>query len=110
MTTTLVLWLIYLAYLMVRSFATEESQGARFAAVVGIIGFVDIPIIALATTLWRGIHPGPVIFQGGLAPPMLLTLLVSVAAFTALYFLLLIRRTSMKNDEIEIKRLKELCS
>ena len=110
LTATLVLWFIYLAYLMVRSFATEESQGARFAAVVGIIGFVDIPIIALATTLWRGIHPGPVIFQGGLAPPMLLTLLVSVAAFTALYFLLLIRRTSMKNDEIEIKRLKELCS
>jgi len=110
LTATLVLWFIYLAYLIVRSFATEESRGARLAAVVGIIGFVDIPIIALATTLWRGIHPGPVIFQGGLAPSMLLTLLVSIAAFTVLYFLLLIQRTSMKNDEIEIKRLKELCS
>jgi heme exporter protein C len=108
LTATLVLWLIYLAYLMVRSFATEESRGARFAAVVGIIGFVDIPIIALATTLWRGMHPGPVIFQGGLAPPMLLTLLVSIAAFTALYFLLLIQLTSTKNDEGEIRRLKEL--
>ncbi len=110
LTATLVLWLIYLAYLMVRSFATEESKGARFAAVVGIIGFVDIPIIALATTLWRGMHPGTVIFQGGLAPSMLLTLMVSIIAFTTLYLLLLIQRVSMKNDEIEIKRLKELYS
>ncbi len=110
LTATLVLWLIYLAYLMVRSFATDESRGARFAAVVGIIGFIDIPIIALATTLWRGMHPGPVIFQGGLAPSMLLTLLVSIAAFTTLYWLLLMQRVSMKNDEIEIKKLKELYS
>ncbi len=110
LTATLVLWLIYLAYFMVRSFATEESRGARFAAVVGIVGFIDIPIVILATTLWRGMHPGAVIFQGGLAPSMLLTLLVSIVAFTALYFLLLIQRASMKNDEIEIKRLKELCS
>jgi heme exporter protein C len=107
LTATLVLWLIYVAYLMVRSFATEEARGARFAAVVGIIGFIDIPIVALATSLWRGIHPGPIIFQGGLAPPMLLTLLVSIAAFTALYFLLLIQRVSMQNAEGEIKRLKE---
>ncbi len=110
LTSTLVLWFIYLAYFMVRSFATEESRGARFAAVVGIVGFIDVPIIILATSLWRGMHPGAVIFQGGLEPAMLLTLLVSLAAFTTLYFLLLIQRISIKNDEIEIKRLKELCS
>jgi heme exporter protein C len=110
LTATLVLWFIYLAYLLVRSLATEEPKGATFAAVVGIIGFVDLPIIALATTLWQGIHPGPVIFQGGLAPSMLLTLLVSITAFTALYSLILIQQVSMKNDEIEIRKLKELCS
>ncbi len=107
LTATLILWLIYFAYFAVRSFATEESRGATFAAVVGIIGFIDIPIVALSTTLWRGIHPGAVIFQGGLAPSMLLTLLVSLAAFTTLYFLLLIQRVSIKNDEMEIRRLKE---
>ena len=110
LTATLVLWLIYIAYLMVRSFATEESKGARFAAVVGIVGFIDIPIVILATTLWRGMHPGAVIFQGGLEPSMLLTLLVSIIAFTTLYLLLLIQKVSMKKDEVEIKRLKELCS
>jgi heme exporter protein C len=107
LTATLVLWFIYLAYLVVRSFATEESRGARFAAVVGIIGFIDIPIVAMATSLWRGLHPPLMIFQGGLAPAMLLTLLVSIAAFTALFFLLLMQKVSMRNDEIEVQRLKE---
>ncbi len=41
---------------------------------------------------------------------MLLTLLVSIAAFTTLYFLLSLQKVAMKNDEIEIKRLKELHS
>ncbi len=109
LTTALVLWLIYIAYFIVRSFAAEESRGARFAAVVGIVGFIDVPIVALAITLWRTQQPSPVIFQDGLTPPMLLTLLVCLAAFTTLYCLLLIQRVSMKNDEIEIKILKELC-
>lgn len=110
LTTALVLWLIYIAYLVVRSFAIEESRGARFAAVVGIVGFIDVPIVTLAITLWRTQHPGPVIFQGGLTTPMLLTLIVCLITFSALYCLLLIQRISMRNDEIEVKRLKELCS
>jgi len=110
LTATLILWFIYVAYLMVRSLTTEESRGARFAAVVGIIGFIDIPIIGMASSLWQGMHPKMIIFEGGLALPMLLTLLVNIVAFTALYSLLLIQRTSMRNDESNIKRLKALYS
>ncbi|MBI4283248.1 MAG: cytochrome c biogenesis protein CcsA [Chloroflexi bacterium] len=109
--STLVLWFIYLAYFMVRSFATEESRGARFAAVVGIIGFVDIPIIILSTTLWQGMHPGLLIFEeGGLDPAMKLTLMVSIIAFTVLYYLLLMQRVALRNDETEVERLKRLRS
>jgi len=106
LTATLVLWLIYLAYFMVREFAGEESRGARFAAIIGITGFVDIPIVVLATTFWRGMHPPPLVFEGGLAPQMMVTLMVSIAAFTALYFLLLVLRISLRNSEIDIKQLK----
>ncbi len=106
LTATLVLWFIYITYLMVRSFATDESRGARFAAVVAIIGFIDIPVVALATTLWRGLHPPMMIFQGDVDPPMLATLLVSIAAFTSLYFLLLIERVSIKHGENKIKKLR----
>ena len=45
LTTTMILWLIYVAYLMVRSYAPNQSKGAIYAAVVGIVGFVDVPIV-----------------------------------------------------------------
>jgi len=107
LTATLVLWFIYIAYLMVRSFASEESQGARFAAVVGIIGFVDVPIIGMATTIWRTIHPPLLIFQeGGLPSEMLYTLLVSLVAFTWLYIILLKLRGTIRAGEAELKALK----
>lgn len=106
LTATLVLWLIYLAYLIIRSYVAEEGRRARFAAVIGIIGFIDIPIVVLSTSLWRGIHPGPVIFEGGLEPAMLQTLLVSITAFTVLFFYLLKERVSIKIVEAELMKLK----
>jgi len=108
LTAALVLWLIYIAYFLVRSYAAEQSQGARFAAVLGIIGFVDVPIVALAVQLWRTQHPSTLIFEGGLGSSMLLTLLVSIAAFTFLYLTLFFRRFSLREMEAEIRRLKDI--
>lgn len=108
LTATLVLWLIYLAYFLVRSFTAEESRAARFSAIVGIVGAVDVPIVILAIVVWRTQHPPPLIFQGGLAPEMLQALMVSIAAFTVLYALLLVQRVKLRNDDTEITRLKGL--
>jgi heme exporter protein C len=108
LTSSLILWLIYLAYFIIRSYIGEEERRARFAAVVGIIGFIDVPIIAMAITLWRTQHPGPVIFEGGLVTEMIWTLIVSIAAFTTLYILLFSYRVLIKQDEYEIHRLKTL--
>ncbi len=107
LTATLVLFMLYVAYFMVRSFTADEARGATFAAVIGIVGFIDIPIIALATTLWRGMHPGGIIFAGGLAPSMLLTLIISLIAFTFFYSLLLMQQISLKNDENQLKKLQQ---
>lgn len=107
LTTTLVLWFIYVAYLMVRSFASDEERAARFAAVVGIIGFMDVPVVALAIVLSRTQHPSPIVFEGGLAPSMLLTLLVSVAAFTVLYVILLRLRATTRQMMSEITKLRQ---
>jgi len=101
------LWFIYLAYLLVRAYSVEQSQGARYAAVVGIIGFIDVPIVALAIVLWRGQHPGPVIFEGGLEASMLLTLIVCLVAFTLLYGYLMMQRTSLGQAADEVKMLKQ---
>ena len=107
LTTTLILWFIYLAYLLVSAYATEESRGARYAAVIGIIGFLDVPIVALAIILWRTQHPGPIIFEGGLTGSMLLTLMVCILAFTLLYFCLLVQGTLLRRDTNEIKMLNQ---
>jgi heme exporter protein C len=108
LTTALVLWVIYVAYLLVRGYASDREQGARFAAVIGIVGFFDVPIVFLSISWWRTQHPGPLVFQsGGLAPSMLATLLVSVAAFTSLYWVLLLRRVALKRSQDDIEQLKE---
>jgi heme exporter protein C len=106
LTSALVLWFMYLAYIMVRSLAVEKSQGARFSAAVGIVGFIDVPIVYLAIRLWRTQHPGPVIFEGGLEGSMLLTLIVSLAAFTALYLYLLIQTKSLRKLEVDVEELQ----
>ncbi|HUV43290.1 MAG TPA: cytochrome c biogenesis protein CcsA [Dehalococcoidales bacterium] len=108
LTATLVLWFVYVAYLMVRGYAREESQGARLSAVLGIVGFINVPIVALAINLWRTQHPTALIFEGGLAPTMLVALLVCVVAFTVLYILLVRQATSLKILESDIENMKNL--
>jgi heme exporter protein C len=79
LTSTLVLWIIYAGYLLLRRLADPGRQVARFAAVVGIFGFVDVPIVYFSVTWWRTQHPGPVIVSNALPPQMLLTFLVTMA-------------------------------
>jgi heme exporter protein C len=105
LTATLVLWLAYIAYILVRNYAITKEQGARFAAVVGIVGFVDVPIVFLAVRLWRTQHPTTIVFEGGLTPAMLLTLLICIAAFTVLYILMVMQSNSLKSIEAELDSL-----
>ncbi len=94
LTTTLILWFLYLAYLMVRSYA-EPPRGARYAAILGIVGFVDVPIVYLSSYWWRTLHPQPVIGPLAEQQPstsIIWVLLVSLVAFTAAYaFLVRVR-------------------
>jgi heme exporter protein C len=108
LTATLVLWFTYVAYLLVRHYVAEDSQRARLSAVLGIVGFIDVPIVALAVMLWRTQHPGAVIFEGGLVPSMLATLLVCIVAFTVLYVVLVVQSTRLKNMEADIKNIKNI--
>src|SRR5713226_7329181 len=78
LTSTLVLWIIYAGYLLLRRLADPGRHSARYAAVVGIFGFIDVPIVYFSVTWWRTIHPGPVIVSNALPPQMLLTFLVTL--------------------------------
>jgi heme exporter protein C len=105
LTTTLVLWFIYIAYLMLRTTSLEPTRQARFSAVLGIIGFIDVPIVFMAIRWWRTIHP--IVFNmsgSGLESSMLQALLISLAAFTFLYLLLFFLRINVEKmkDEVEV--------
>jgi heme exporter protein C len=79
LTSTLVLWIIYAGYLLVRRLAEPGRQAARLAAVIGIFGFVDVPVVYFSVTWWVTQHPGPVIVNDALPPEMLATFLFTMA-------------------------------
>lgn len=107
LTTTLILWMIYVGYLMLRSTAESERR-ARFAAVLGIVGFLDVPIIYLSVEWWRTQHPELLIGKpGGLEPSMLQTLMVALLSFTLLFVFLLIQRVRLEQARDQVNFLRE---
>ncbi len=110
MTSTAVLWVMYAAYLLVRRFATPGRPAMRLAAVVGIVAFVDVPVVHFSVTWWRTLHPGPVLEAAGgpaLPPQMLLAYAVTqVAVLLLTGTLLAIRyRIEARRDEREERAL-----
>jgi heme exporter protein C len=85
LTSTLLLWLIYVSYLILRRYSTS-GQTPVIAAVLAVFGFLDVPFVYLANRLFRTQHPQPVYFGGpgsGADPRMTYALLVNMAAFFA---------------------------
>jgi heme exporter protein C len=83
LTSTLILWLIYVSYLVLRRFSTG-GQAPVLAAALAVFGFIDVPIVYLSIRYFRTQHPQPVIGGGegsGIDPVMLKTLLVNWLAF-----------------------------
>lgn len=107
LTTTLILWLIYVAYLMVRAYAPTAEKAARYAAVVGIIGFVDVPIVYMAVEWWRSVHPsavvGPLAEEGSMAPEMRAVLLFSLVTFALLFTSLVLERLALRRLEGDVR-------
>ncbi|MGH9388164.1 MAG: cytochrome c biogenesis protein [Vicinamibacteria bacterium] len=105
LTSSFFLWLIYLAYLLVRSFAVSPQRGALFGAILGLVGLPDIYLIHIAVEKFGGMHPEAIVArpEGPQMPgEMVATLLVSLAAFTLLAAALAGQR--MRLAEIERNR------
>ncbi|MBW3571014.1 MAG: cytochrome c biogenesis protein CcsA [Gemmatimonadetes bacterium] len=95
LTLTLLLWFIYVGYFILRGATESPERGKRFAAILGIVGAVDIPLIHMSVQWFRSQHPKPVIMnpEGPTAAPEIVqTLLVSLLAFTLLFLSLLLAR------------------
>ena len=96
LTLTLLLWFIYLGYFLVRNATDSPERGKRFAAVLGIVGAFNIPLIHLSVVWFRSLHPEPVVLQTEGAPQlpgdMLTTLMLALVAFTFLFLSLFLLR------------------
>ncbi len=101
LTSTLVLWLIYVVYLMLPGLIGDPERGRRYAAIVGIIGFIDVPIVHMSVRWWRTLHPDPIVATvEGPALPMSMwyTVLFCIAVFTVLAVFLV--RQRLQIDEM----------
>jgi heme exporter protein C len=99
LTTTAILLVIYVGYLMLRSFVEEPDRRARLASLVGIIGFIDVPIIYMSVLWFRTLHQAPSIQRDGASMPdsMLFTLLFNFGAYTLVYLFFLVKRVRIES-------------
>jgi heme exporter protein C len=103
LTSAAVLLTIYLGYLAIRAFIDEPERRARLCAAIGIIGFLDVPLVYLSVLWWRTIHQAPSSPET-IAPPMLLALWLGVFAFTLMlaFFTMVRYRTALLQAELEL--------
>lgn len=113
LTTTLILWFIYIAYLMIRKMEGTWEKKARLAAVFGIVGFLDVPIVFMAIRWWRTkFHP--VVFGngvnqtgGGIEPSMMFTLVFTVITLTVVYVVFLQKGIILEKMRLRVAKCKE---
>jgi heme exporter protein C len=108
LTSTLVLWLIYVSYLLLRHFS-NSAQMQVLAATVAVFGALDVPLVYFSIWFFRTQHPQPVIGGGGsMDPRMLHVLLVSWMAFLCFAFLLGWSRYRLETMRREVEEAQAL--
>ncbi len=106
LTSSLILWMLYIAYLLVRNYVPDPDRRAMMSAVFGIVAFVDAPIVWFSIRWWRDIHPSPMLETGGLSPAMRPALWTCVTAFMILFVYLLRRRFYLENFRRDVESLE----
>lgn len=108
LTISLIQFLVYVGYLMLRSTVEDPSRRARFAAVYGVVAFISVPINFIAIRLWRSTHP--LMFgseEGGLAPSMMFAFFFCLIAFTVWYAALMWHRVRLERLRDDVEALKQ---
>ena len=110
LTSTFILWMLYVAYLLLRGMVEEPDRRALLSAIFGVFAFIDVPLVFGAIRWWRTQHPQPVIMGGpgsGLEPTMRKVFFFSVLAMHALMVLLLSERYRLektREEFLEVQR------
>ncbi|MFY9585139.1 MAG: cytochrome c biogenesis protein CcsA [Candidatus Acidiferrales bacterium] len=105
LTSTFVLWVLYVSYLLLRTLVGDPERRAMVSAVFGIFAFLDVPLVYLSIWFWRTQHPQPVIGGGGLDKRMWPVFLICWAALLALMVLLVRQRYRLEALRHEVHEL-----
>ena len=106
LTLSLVLCLLYVAYLLIRHYIDDPERKGLVAAVFGIVAFIDVPLVWFSIRWWRDLHPSPMLETGGLSPAMRPAFFVCMGAFLILLIYLLRRRFYLQSMHDELERLE----
>ncbi|MBO8141694.1 MAG: cytochrome c biogenesis protein CcsA [Firmicutes bacterium] len=112
LTTTLIMWFMYVAYLLVRAAADGEERRGRLSAVFGIAAFATVPLVHFSATWWRGMHPNIIEIQGptpriAMDPEMIVTMITAMVALTIVSGGLFAFRLGLERLMRQADRLKE---
>jgi heme exporter protein C len=106
LTLSLVLCMLYIAYLLIRKYIDDTERKAMVSAVFGIVAFIDVPLVFFSIRWWRDHHPSPVLETGGLSPSMRPAFFICLAAFEVLLIFLLRRRYCLQSMNAELEQLE----
>jgi len=101
LTSSLLLWMIFVAYLLVRKYGGPGSE--KLAAAMALFGMADVPFVYVSVNIWRTLHPKTTVIPE-LPKPMMGPFWFSVAAFVVLYIALLGIRTALGRERSELER------
>jgi heme exporter protein C len=110
LTTTFILWLLYISYLFLRGLLEDPQRRAALSAVFGIFAFLDVPMVYVSNRLWRTQHPQPVILGGsgsGLDPTMGKVLLLCVIAVLGVMILVVRDRYGLERLRHEFEEVRQ---
>lgn len=106
LTSTLVLWMIYAGYLVLRRYMADDPRMRRYAAVLGIIGALNVPIVYFSVRWFRTMHPTTFIeSSGGLDPRMRAALGIGALAVFSMFAAILVKRLHLGRLEAEAESL-----
>jgi heme exporter protein C len=109
LTSTLLLWMIYASYLLLRSYLADDPRVQRYASVLGILGALNVPIVYFSVKWFRTMHPTTFITEpGGLDPQMATALRVCLLAVLVLFLSVLTKRVLLGRLWAERGRLQVL--
>ncbi len=102
-----VLWILYIAYLLLRRLIENPERRAVVSSVFGVFAFLDVPLVYFSIWWWRTQHPPPLIFKpGGLSPEMLKVFMFSMAALSALMVIMIWQRYKLESLRHTVEELK----